>query len=543
MKAKRYLWKTIIGSFMVITPAIALTSCGSSTSTTKSFAELVVSDDTSVLKDKAFNENTYSGWQRFMVSSEVNNEGANPNKYTKEVFNMPDINSNSKDLDLAKGYWRRPGGTRENTFRQIFNGGANLIIAPGFNHKEAVEIVANQNKDKGFILLDSNVDTKKGNFTNVASFTFRAEQSGFLAGIATAEFLNANKEIFKTGQDDDGKLKVGGFVGLAFPSTVDFLVGFQSGIIAYNLSVENSKNTTNKKEKVEWVSLGPNISDYSSGSFGTGQGDIKSKQLLITEKVDAIIPIAGPQTYDAISVITGHLNRPAIVIGVDSEQENNSQLQKELTDKQLNNMTLKDSNGNPLGNKNIIQFSAIKKLDEAVYKTLIAIFNEKDPNNANYKNTVNLFSNDSGNDKNPIQGFGYNNIGTLSNGTVGISKAGLEWIKLFNQSWVNQDNSLNLSELYKNEAYVKLETSGLLYNDNLYKLTNINELIDNKAVNAIGLIDSTNRVVSELKNNNPPATLNKNTDSQSLNGSIWSLEKGKVKNSNTELQELKKYSI
>ncbi len=132
-----------------------------------------------------------------MTSSKVTNKFSNTNEYNKETFDMPDINSNNRDLELGKGYWTRPVNyNRENTFRQIFNGGVNLIIAPGFNHKDVVEKVASQMKDKGFILLDSDVDATKGDFINVASFTFRAEQSGFLTGIATTEFLNMNKEIF-----------------------------------------------------------------------------------------------------------------------------------------------------------------------------------------------------------------------------------------------------------------------------------------------------------------------------------------------------------
>ncbi|WP_412032326.1 BMP family lipoprotein [Malacoplasma muris] len=545
MKIKKHLWKFGLGAIAVAIPSIALTSCGTTISS-KTFAELVVSDDTSTLKDKSFSETTYNGWRNFMIESSVTNQYGIPDHYTKETLDMPDINSNSKDLDLAKGYWRRPGGTRENTFRQIFNGGANLIIAPGFNHKEAVEKVASQMKDKGFILLDSNVDATKGDFTNVASFTFRAEQSGFLAGIATAEFLNTNADVFTTGQGDDGKLKVGGFVGQAFPSTTDFLAGFQHGIISYNLSINKttSKNSaaTTKKE-VEWVGLGNIIGNYAVGNFGPGQGVQISQKLINDGKVDAIIPIAGPQTSDAIGVVTSG-KRPVIVIGVDSEQEKITELNKPLIG-QLGGKALKNFDGKNIDNPQVMQFSAVKKLDEAVYKTLVAIFNEADPNNQNYNNTTNPASNDSTNvetDKAPVQGFGYNNIGTLSNGTVGVSEAGLEWVKSFNSTWFGADGNLNLEELYKDEAYKKLESSGLLYNHNLSNLTDINTLDDSKAVQAPQFIDNTNRVVSALPNNNPPATPNKKEGSTSLNGSIWSLKKGELKQK-PESTEPKKYTI
>ncbi len=52
-------------------------------------------------------------------------------------------------------------------------------------------------------------------------------------------------------------------------------------------------------------------------------------ELLIKEEVDAIIPIAGPQTRDVISIILEN-NKPAIVIGVESEQETNDDVQNQL---------------------------------------------------------------------------------------------------------------------------------------------------------------------------------------------------------------------
>ncbi|WP_412032323.1 hypothetical protein [Malacoplasma muris] len=33
-----------------------------------------------------------------------------------------------------------------------------------------------------------------------------------------------------------------------------------------------------------------------------------------------------------------------------------------------------------------------------------------------------------------VHGFGYNNFETLANETIGVSKAVLEWIKLFNEN-------------------------------------------------------------------------------------------------------------
>ncbi len=535
MKKIKKLLKTSLLVAIVPTTLLLITSCSNNDSPTKSFAELVVSDDTATLKDKSFSETTYNGWYQFMTSSKVTNKFSNTNEYDKETFDMPNINSNNRDLDLGKGYWRRPvNSNRENTFRQIFNGGANLIIAPGFNHKDAVEKVANQMKDKGFILLDSDVDTTKGDFTNVASFTFRAEQSGFLAGIATAEFLNMNKDIFANKDKGDNELKVGGFVGQAIPTTTDFLAGFQSGIIAYNIKINNE----NPKQKmpIKWANLGNDISSYSSNSFSAGEGRQIALELLVKEEVDAIIPIAGPQTRDAISIILEN-NRPAIVIGVDSEQEINDDIQNQLQKKHLEDKVLKNANGEPLGNSNILQFSAIKKLDEAVYRVLVSIFNENNPNNELENNDNNI----------PVYGFGYNNFGTLANETVGVSKAGLEWIKLFDENWVTSSNDILLFNsdggIYDNSIYNLLEDKGLMYLDDISVIKNVSELDNKNHVSSNVFPYGDNRLVSKLLDKSPKPSLNKNEKSISLNGSIWSLQKGKLKSQNYYSLEPKKYLV
>ena len=54
------------------------------------------------------------------------------------------------------------------------------------------------------------------------------EQAGFQCGAAASEFLSVNESLF----GKDGALKIGGFVGMPIPSTLDFLIGFQKGMVA-----------------------------------------------------------------------------------------------------------------------------------------------------------------------------------------------------------------------------------------------------------------------------------------------------------------------
>lgn len=542
MMLKKIMFKTMLMSTIIIVPPIVLTSC-SSVTTSLYFAELVVSDNSSVLKDKSFSETTYKGWRKFMIgdivnpktgnvidSKENNNLASNNETYEKEAIrDMPFVESNSKLLYQGKGIWRRPNKSRDLTFRQIFSGGSNLIIAPGFNHQQAIETVAPKEKDKGFLFLDGVPQTKNGDkwireYPNVASFLFRAEQSGFMSGIAAGEFLNINQDVFaKNGKS----LKVGGFLGLALGSTVDFLAGFQHGIIAYNNMIKANNSSNNKtvngviRKEIEWVDLGPEIGNYSVGSFSPGQGTQKSREL-IQKGADMIIPIAGPQTSDLVAAINSQTEpRPITIVGVDSSQEISS-VQKEFDKKIIEKMgknRLKGADGKVFEKQNIIQFSAIKKLDEATIKTLAAILNPKDPNNSNETNGS------------VVKGFGYLNVGSLGNETVGVSDMGLPYVMKAFPDWIKKGSSkseaikLDTTKIYNNNEFKKLETNGVLYrNINNIDLNSTNE---GKVVKASVVSGQGNKLVSPILGDDYSPQPTKLYDKEKpLNGSIWGMEKG-----------------
>ena len=493
---KKLMLKSSILITASVLPIATLTSC--SIQYYDYFAEVVVSDNTSVLADNSFSQSTYEGYKQFMAEKTVtipklngtngggsaaekvdgasgSQENSNETQtYKKEVYNLPDADK----VAQSTGLWRRPGATvaeRVSTFKGSFVSGKDVMIVPGFNHEKSLKQIALDSdfKDKGFIWMDGvlpeykNGESKES-YSNVSSFSFRAEQSAFLTGIAACVFLNINKEVF----NDDGRLKVGGFVGLPLVSTLDFLAGFQAGVFAFNASLKNnitSQKTTNTNganadpnnsskqwQKVEFVNLGSNISNWATGSFGVGDGMQLSRNL-VTQGADMIMAIAGPQTLDLISVVETS-NRPVAVLGVDSAQENQN-INKPFTT--LGGKKLKDASGKEISDPKFIQFSAIKKLDSATKQVLEAIFNKEDPNNERYKG------------KSFVKGFGYQNIGSLDNNTVGVSDAGLPYVYKFAKEWfqngttsgkngaeetIPKDLKLNLEIIKKNKEYMKLQT-------------------------------------------------------------------------------------
>lgn len=483
---KKLMLKSSILITASVLPIATLTSC--SIQYYDYFAEVVVSDNTSVLADNSFSQSTYEGYKQFMAEGTVtipklngtnggaSGSGTNSNgteTYTKEVYQLPEADK----VAQSTGLWRRPGATvaeRVSTFKGSFVSGKDVMIVPGFNHEKSLKQIALDSdfRDKGFIWMDGvlpeykNGDSKES-YSNVSSFSFRAEQSAFLTGIAACVFLNINKEVF----NGDGGLKVGGFVGLPLVSTLDFLAGFQAGVFAFNASLKNmtSKNTMDMSEtkanpnnssqqwqKVEFVNLGSNISNWATGSFGVGDGMQLSRNL-VTQGADMIMAIAGPQTLDLISVVETY-NRPVAVLGVDSAQENQN-INKPFTT--LRGKKLKDASGKEISDPKFIQFSAIKKLDSATKQVLEAIFNKKDPNNEKYIGTS------------FVKGFGYQNIGSIDNNTVGVSDAGLPYVYKFAKEWFQNRTSsgknnteeiiptnlkLNLDVIKKNKEYMKLQS-------------------------------------------------------------------------------------
>ena len=483
---KKLMLKSSVLITASVLPIATLTSC--SIQYYDYFAEVVVSDNTSVLADNSFSQSTYEGYKQFMAEQNVtipklngtngggNGTGGNSNgteSYSKEVYNLPEADK----VAQSTGLWRRPGATvaeRVSTFKGSFVSGKDVMIVPGFNHEKSLKQIALDSdfRDKGFIWMDGvlpeykNGESKES-YSNVSSFSFRAEQSAFLTGIAACVFLNINKEVF----NGDGGLKVGGFVGLPLVSTLDFLAGFQAGVFAFNASLKNnmtSEKTTDMSQtqanpnnsgkswqKVEFVNLGRNISNWATGSFGVGDGMQLSRNL-VNLGADMIMAIAGPQTLDLISVAETS-NRPVAVLGVDTAQENQN-INKPFTT--LGGKKLKDASGKEISDPKFIQFSAIKKLDSATKQVLEAIFNNKDPNNEKYIGTS------------FVKGFGYQNIGSIDNNTVGVSDAGLPYVYKFAKDWfqngtTNQKNGaeetipenlkLNLDVVKENSEYTKLQ--------------------------------------------------------------------------------------
>lgn len=418
---------SLLGASVVVGSLAA--SCSGAVQEFKSSIQLIVSDNTSTLADKSFSQSSWDGVRKFFIDDIKIPENQVPK-------------ADSPAVTDGNGIWKRPGSNHQdriNTYINAKNDGSKVIVATGFNQQSALEDIAKLDsngrrnnsgedlKDTGFVFVDGALPPASQTFNprNIASITYRADIGSFLAGVATAVYLNSNADYFRTvGQVVSNAHKsvtdtfgVYGYVGLPFPSTLSFFNGWRQGIAYWNtvlapkLTIKVNGETKDAK-LLSWISpnLSPSqygnddnpqisrsMSDFISGGFDTNNQQANTLvKNAITNGASMILPVAGPQTNIVKSAILQSTQHRATILGVDTAQENDPNLQADL----------KDTPTNFVGNKKIIPFSSLKNLTSSVQNTLKAIHQGKEVNG--YK------------------GFGFNNVATLDNDGVGISNDGLE---------------------------------------------------------------------------------------------------------------------
>lgn len=298
--------------------------------------------------------------------------------------------------------------------------GSKLLYLASYSHTvpltKALDISEANNKPiyeylgkTGYILIDdqygvpvfndngelSNVDQPIWS-TNVASANFRVDLGSFVTGIAVGQFLNENMEYFAPNPND--KLTWATYGGAPYSSVTSFMGGLQRGVEWFN------KNVVPKNDKfktVEQVFIGHESEQNFSFTFDpSGGNNIIAK--FLDMNVNVLIPIAGPQTSQAVRLIKQQ-NKKTVLIGVDSPLEEDDTV----------NLPLSLPAGTNVGNNKIIQFSSVKNLDVLTSKITQAI-NSPQTLRANANNFK----------WNDVGGFGYSSIGNFDNGGVGVSNIG-----------------------------------------------------------------------------------------------------------------------
>lgn len=151
-----------------------------------------------VIDDRAFNQTTWEG-----------------------------IQEACKNLGLECQYILATDSTDEdylNAMQNLIDAGFNMIVTPGFTFASVVHTAQSRWPEVKFVILDSApqaADADKEEITpNTVAIDFQSNESGFLAGFASALQLKEGK--------------FGGVHGMEIPPTKLFVTGFEQGVIYAN---------------------------------------------------------------------------------------------------------------------------------------------------------------------------------------------------------------------------------------------------------------------------------------------------------------------
>ena len=191
-------------------------------------------------------------------------------------------------VDMTADTKKWPGATYE-----AADSDADLIITGSFQQLDNMETIAPEYPDKDWVMFDSTLDFDTYDLSNVYNMDYRANESGYLAGMVAAHMTTTDNE----GINPD---KCIGFVGGMDNNPIihDFLIGYIEGAKAVEPDI---------KIAVSYL-----------GSF---EDSAKAKETAMAQfnsnNVDVVFSVAGAAGTGCIEAAA---NDGKYVIGVDSDQ-------------------------------------------------------------------------------------------------------------------------------------------------------------------------------------------------------------------------------
>jgi len=290
--------------------SLVLVSCGTDAAAAGKKVGMVT--DAGTIDDKSFNQGTWEG-----------------------------ILKAGTDLKVETKYLKPTGTTEADYVKEIgnlYDAGFKFIVTPGFKFETAIFAAQDKYTDAKFVLIDGSPnngaydDTRKEKVgPNTVSIFFAEQQSGFIAGIASAV------------QVKEGDF---GFVGgMEIPPVQKFNWGFQQGVAYANANL--GTKVTIKPENVIYQGT---FSDVAAGQQLAAQ--------MYDKGVKVIFAAAGGVGVGVINEAKARAAKGVWVVGVDVDQF---------------------SQGEYETGKSIILTSAMKKIDQAAFDMIKAELDGKFP--------------------------------------------------------------------------------------------------------------------------------------------------------------------
>ena len=246
--------------------------------------ELALVTDLGTIDDKSFNQGAWEGMKKYAEENGISYKYYQPQEGTKDSY--------LETIGLA------------------IEGGAKLVVCPGFLFEEPVYLAQDQYKDVHFILLDG--EPHSGDYSeyrteaNVMPILFQEDEPGFLAGYAAVK---------------DGYTKLGFLGGMAVPAVIRYGYGFAEGAdyaakemgvdgieIMYNYTGAFAATPEAQSMAASWYQNGTEV------IFGCGGAVGNSVMAAAEEKSAKVIGVDVDQSYESDTVVTSAMKQLSVSV-------------------------------------------------------------------------------------------------------------------------------------------------------------------------------------------------------------------------------------
>ena len=246
--------------------------------------ELALVTDLGTIDDKSFNQGAWEGMKKYAEENGISYKYYQPQEGTTDSY--------LETIGLA------------------IEGGAKLVVCPGFLFEEPVYLAQDQYKDVHFILLDG--EPHSGDYSeyrteaNVMPILFQEDEPGFLAGYAAVK---------------DGYTKLGFLGGMAVPAVIRYGYGFAEGAdyaakemgvdgieIMYNYTGAFASTPEAQSMAASWYQNGTEV------IFGCGGAVGNSVMAAAEEKSAKVIGVDVDQSYESDTVVTSAMKQLSVSV-------------------------------------------------------------------------------------------------------------------------------------------------------------------------------------------------------------------------------------
>ena len=246
--------------------------------------ELALVTDLGTIDDKSFNQGAWEGMKKYAEENKISYKYYQPQEGTTDSY--------LETIGLA------------------IEGGAKLVVCPGYLFEEPVFLAQDQYKDIHFILLDGephNADySEYRTESNVMPILFQEDEPGFLAGYAAVK---------------DGYTKLGFLGGMAVPAVIRYGYGFAEGAdyAAKEMGIDNIELMYNYTGAFAATPEAQSMaaSWYQNGTeviFGCGGAVGNSVMAAAQEKGAKVIGVDVDQSFESETVITSAMKQLSVSV-------------------------------------------------------------------------------------------------------------------------------------------------------------------------------------------------------------------------------------